>query len=269
MSTGAKFPWADGLQLALDLIALLAGSYRRAALAGSLRRGKAEVGDVELVLAPLFDGAANLLDQRFEQLLAEQVVEKRLNRLDRPIAWGNGKDPSRFKALLFRGVPVDLFVVQPDRQWGPTMVIRTGPGRANKALVATVGTRTDEGDPGVLPPGLKFLDGAVVRFDQLLDTPEEEDVFAACGLPYLAPPERTAERYAEAAEWRAGDERDYHVRMAGGQSVELPFYGHGTRVLPDGYWTPDGAVRFLDPAVARPTVVRLQSAPVEQQNLFA
>lgn len=196
MSADAKIPFERGLDVARELLTLLAGTFVRASVAGSLRRGKPEVGDIELVLAPAFDGTLNLFEQRCEHLLASHF-EKRLNRNKQVMAWGKPGEWSRYKAVTYHGLPVDLFVVLPDRRWGPTLLIRTGPGSANEVLVTTVGLKNRLGDVGVLPKGMKFDQGMVWRDGVALDTPEEEDVFAACALPWMPPGARSVETYQD------------------------------------------------------------------------
>lgn len=186
MSKGTQFSRDVGLDVALKMLAAIGDVCTRVAIAGSIRRGKAEVGDVELVVQPAIQHGANLLEGRMNGLLKSGLVEKRH-------AWGE-----RYKALKYvaLGVPVDLFVVLPDRQWGPTMVIRTGPGAANESLVTQVGQRTRNGVAGVRPPGVYFKDGALWD-DRVrrIDTPEEVDVYRALGLPWVAPHLRTAATY--------------------------------------------------------------------------
>lgn len=265
MSGGEKVPWTRGMAVAQALLAALGPVYREARVAGSLRRGKVEVGDVELVLAPAFGGA---LDQRCDELLHQGVVTKRLNRLGRAIAWGDGKTPSRYKALTFDGLAVDLFIVQPDRPWGPTFLIRSGPGDANGVLVTPSGVRNRDGQPGVLPAGRKFEDGRVWLDGAPLDTPTELATFAACGLPWIAPPMRSTACYQAQAGFRAGDAADFRPKvLSTGERCDLKL--DGWRPREDAIWTPSGECVFLDPALARPTVHGGQSEPVAQQELFA
>lgn len=95
------------------------------------------------------------------------------------------------------------------------MVTGTGPGDANQVLVTAAGRRNRQGNLGVLPAGMAFDDGRVLRDGEILDVPEEVDVFAACGLPYLAPHLRTVETYqrwakrARPAGWLGWPPGDY------------------------------------------------------------
>lgn len=209
MSSGKAIPLHLVFQAALQAQALLAGACSRIQIAGSIRRQKDMVKDIEIVCAPLSEIA---LYRRCDELLRLGLFQKRKNSRGHTIAWGN-----RFRAVWFKPnlsesvelangfIPLDLFIVLPDRQWGPTMLIRTGPGDANQALVTAEWMKNSNGDQGVLPPGMKFQDGAILRGGVELDTPEEWDVFSALGLPYISPLDRSVEmyqRWARRRQWR-------------------------------------------------------------------
>lgn len=187
MSGETKLPAWYMFRQALRIMGLLTDVVQRLEIAGSLRRDQQLVGDIELVMAV---NEIVPFEQRCSELLEAGLFRKRLNKHGAPIGWGQ-----RFKAVIFNEVPVDLFIVLPDRQWGPTMVLRTGPGSANGVLVTTRGIRNRDGLLGILPQGLAWREGAIWDGDTRLDTPEEIDVFAACGLPYLPPYMRTAAEY--------------------------------------------------------------------------
>lgn len=199
-ATEQRFPAKVGFNLALLVMGWLVDVAERLEIAGSLRRGKQDLGDVELVMMPKFKetfnlfgdptGKINLLDARCDEMLRLGLVEKRLNKNDNPIAWGE-----RYKALLVNGIPLDLFIVLPDRQWGPTMLIRTGPGSANQVLVTQEGARNREGNVGILPTGMIVEDGQLWKHGRRVDTPEEQDVFAALDMPYIPPYARTVQEY--------------------------------------------------------------------------
>lgn len=184
-------------EMALEVVGMLSLSCTRIAIAGSIRRGRAEVKDIEIVAM----SAGEALHITLDELVRLRVIGQRSKSDGSRLAWG-----PRYKAALYRGVAVDVFIVGPDRQWGPTMALRTGPGEANEALVTTVGVHTRNGVRGILPPGLAWRDGAIWQGNDPLDTPEEADVFAACGLPYIAPPLRSADVYGTWArrEWPRG-----------------------------------------------------------------
>lgn len=224
MSEGQRIPHHQALGLAKDVVELLAGTYERVAIAGSLRRGKATVGDIELVIKPAFDGAVNLLDERVSARLRANTFALRQKSNGAQLANG-----PRYKALRYRDIAVDLFIVLPDRHFGPTLVIRTGPGDSNMVLVTQAGRRAASGDYGVLPPGMRFESGALWNGDEQLHTPEEEHVFAACGLPWIPPHLRSVQIYQEQA---LGRPRQSITTLAGWEITSDCIYvdGKPTRV---------------------------------------
>lgn len=195
MSGETKYPAGMMLVKALSFMSLIVDVCERVQIGGSLRREKPLVGDIEIVAMPKFKGKLNLLDVRCADLLRVNTVSKRLNKNGAPIAWGQEGKPTRYRAMLYDGLPLDLFIVLPDRQWGPTFLIRTGPGDANEALVTEDGVINQHGIRGTLPDYLAFREGGIWRGDELLNTPEEADVFHAVGMPYVDPTERSVEKY--------------------------------------------------------------------------
>jgi DNA polymerase/3'-5' exonuclease PolX len=190
----------------------------RVAIAGSIRRMKPEgIKDIELVVVPeitpeglnLFGestGNVNLQLQMVEEMKASGIFRDRLGS-DGKAACGE-----RFQRLLFYPeklsrtdalthspvsgpVAVDIFVVLPPAQWGVKLLLATGPAEFNHRLV----TVREEGGK-ILPPGYRFEHGQLIRRcsppgeiyleDQIIPTPEEEDVFRALGLTYLEPQDR-------------------------------------------------------------------------------
>lgn len=200
MSSGESRPHAEMLSLAMEVIELFAPYCTRIAVAGSLRRGKPTAGDIEIVCQPAFQPLPtkggflhiqqNAINWICDSLRQRDVFEPRLNLNGNPQAWGD-----RHKRAFYRGVPLDLFIVLPDRSWGWTMMLRTGPGEANGVLVTNEGIRNHDGNQGILPTGFRFSEGELYLRENHIPTPEEPDVFEALGLPYIAPPLRTVEMY--------------------------------------------------------------------------
>lgn len=168
---------------------LLAESCERLEVAGSIRRGKETVKDIELVAVPKFlemrdmfgqvTRRANLLEQSLAGLVASGALA---------VPDGVKNAGERMKKFdLARTTPVmrlDLFIVLPPAQWGSVFTIRTGPGDFSKWLV------TARRYGGGMPEGMVQLDGALYRDGQVVETPEERDYFAALGLPWLEPKKR-------------------------------------------------------------------------------
>jgi hypothetical protein len=205
MSAGYSIPLADARALCDEVLYLLDGTYTRSDYAGSVKRCKAECGDLEVIVA----ATNHEIDHRINDLVDRGVFSLRYNKRGSKIAYSD-----RQKALWFNDLPLDVWIVRPDRYWGVTAVLRTGPGELNRMLVGLRGTTTRDGLPGLCPPDLVFRDGAIWRLPSRFEaenykrneplpagsvrqyTPEEEDVFAVMGLPYLAPEQRHPEVYS-------------------------------------------------------------------------
>lgn len=186
----SKMPLEAARRHAEEIIALLEPFCERIEIAGSIRRGKAEVSDVELVaiakIEPILDmfgvvwGYVDLLHNQCNTLFETGVFAHRLDSRSRR-AWG-----TKFKRMLFGDVPVDLFIATP-ATWGCVFTIRTGDADFSKMLV------TSRRAGGACPGSLLFQNGRVWRGNTALHTPEEMDVFRALGLPFIEPEERSAE----------------------------------------------------------------------------
>jgi DNA polymerase/3'-5' exonuclease PolX len=204
-----RIPLAEARALAEEVVEMLRPACERIEIAGSIRRGKADVGDLEIVAVAkteptlnLFGertgGERNLLNELCDRLMAQGVLLLRLDKNGRA-AYG-----SKYMRLTYRGTPLDLFATTP-HQWGVIFLIRTGPADYSHRLVTpTTQQFTDSQGRrwwGLMPPGMNVKDGALWRGGQIIPTPEEWHVFRALGLAYLEPHERTpaAARQSEGA----------------------------------------------------------------------
>lgn len=186
-----RIPLAEAEALAVELVALLRPACERVEIAGSIRRRKADVGDVEIVAAPrfaaardLFGGTAgvvNCLDDLVSHLEAAGTLTRRVSDKG-ATAWG-----SRLKRALYKGFPVDLFAAFEPATFGVIHVIRTGSAEFSHRLV------TPRRLGGMLPDWAQVKDGAIWHRDGTkMPTPEEEDVFALLGIPVVPPEARSA-----------------------------------------------------------------------------
>lgn len=162
----------------------------RVEIAGSIRRGKPEVKDVELVCVPkwiqsvsgnLF-GETDLLNQTLfwasnAQLRGEvQWIKPGTSEI---IPWEPKRDGKYWRGLLPGGLKLDLFLAQPGN-FGAIYLIRTGSAEFSQAVV-THAKRI----------GMPCREGWFHQCDEPKATPEEEDVFELLRLEYLPPEART------------------------------------------------------------------------------
>lgn len=204
MSASPRIPLAEARALADEVVELLDAWTVRIAIAGSVRRGRGDVGDVELVCEPIVEVRVEARDLFSTTRVEEDLLHARCQQLlesglfaHRPDKNGHPSFGRKAKRLLYRGVALDVFSAG-ERNWGVILLLRTGPQEFNTRLVLK------ESQGGWLPRGLFFRDGHLWRLpppydaslvDQavVVPTPEEADVFRALGYAYV-PPERRGEQ---------------------------------------------------------------------------
>jgi DNA polymerase/3'-5' exonuclease PolX len=183
--------------IANEIIEYLRPACERIEPAGSVRRKKPDVGDIEIVAKPKFQphkidsitksGKAKL---KAHDELTERVNEAiREGRLKHGEPNEEGMKPHfgpKYKRLAYPDpyVQVDLFCVTPPAEWGVIYTIRTGSANYTKWLM----TRA-------LQKGMKVEDGRLwdmsMRPRRLLPCPEERDFFKWLRVPWLEPEQRT------------------------------------------------------------------------------
>lgn len=186
MSERVQFLASDVRDLAEEFIETIQPYCERIAIAGSLRRGKPWVRDMEIVAVPkrtpqhdLFGEIVGYTNHLDEFIVAATPISPRLDSRGQG-AWGE-----RYKRALHCGVPLDLFCVLPPAQWGLIYMIRTGPADFSRRLV------TPQRFGGLLPDRYTIHDGAIWSGNDLLSTPEEDDVFAVVNIRRIAPEDRS------------------------------------------------------------------------------
>lgn len=213
MAVGERRPLAEARRVAEGFARALEPSCDRIELAGSIRRCKETVGDIEMVCIPKHREEEGLKPDLFRPppILEVNCVWEAIQGMgsavcepiklqaspqqrfvesiglpwpERDPHWHRKrlKDAARyFKLFLPRsGFRVDLFLATPET-WGVIFAIRTGSSDFSRALVTrwTFLTRGHSKDG-------RLCD----RDGNLLSTPEERDVFDLCRVRYIAPPLR-------------------------------------------------------------------------------
>ena len=195
MSAGTAVSWSRAHAAAQEVVELLSPACQRIEIAGSIRRHKAQVHDIEIVAIAtiegqsrgdlwntlervnLLTGPGGLLDRLSDsgQLPLRAVdVHRKDGSVEQQVRRGD-----LYRALEYDGLPVDLFMVYDPDNWGTIFALRTGPGDWNTRLV------TD------CQRYLRRVSGTVVyRAGVAVPCPEEADFFRALGQPWVDPENR-------------------------------------------------------------------------------
>lgn len=218
MSTGIKRPFVMMNEIAKKMADSLAPCCKRIMVAGSIRREKAEIGDIEIVA--IADG--DKLTERLNSALEAGKIRHVESGPKKTKRWGEKMKSFLFDATDGQPVQVDVFICQPET-WGYTLLVRTGSGDFSNRMVTPINKRTHEGLPGLMPVQYKCIESRVCTLDgKPLDTPEESDIFYLYGLETVEPKLRT-------------DDCKPKVRTPTGRPLK-PGYRRIPGDTPDVYW---------------------------------
>jgi len=176
-----RYPRLLALDVAREIIDALAPACSRICFAGSLRREKADVGDIEILYIPATSWPrelVNLADNTIARLEKDGILERRLNVKGRE-TFGR---LNKLMRHIASGIPVDLFAASFDN-WFNRLVCLTGPKELNQRIcreALRIGW-------GWNPAGVGFTakdSGQVARMES------EEDVFDFVGIPFCEPKDR-------------------------------------------------------------------------------
>jgi len=172
-AAGKRRPLGEVLWLARELVARLERlpQVEHAALAGSARRYKETVGDLDLLAASRRGRAVTAAVVRFPEV-------------DEVLLAG----ASRATVFLKTGLQVDLKIVEPD-SWGSGLQYFTG-SKDHSIHLRTL----------ALERGLKINEYGVWQGAERIAGESEEEVYAALDLPWIAPPLREDRGEIEAAQ---------------------------------------------------------------------
>lgn len=192
MSSKIKHPRAKALEVARELTAALRAlcEPERFIFAGSLRRLKPEVGDIEVVYVPkveLLPDPNDLLGNpiptvKFDLALAAWLragfLTKRVGEKG-GAAWG---PKNKLAVHSASGIGIDLFEASKRNFW-TLLVCRTGSAESNMRVCQAAEAKGEKWNP--------YLGFEDRRSGELLFVPDsEEALFRHVGLPYLEPSKR-------------------------------------------------------------------------------
>lgn len=163
--------------IAEELVKQLAPHCERIQIAGSIRREKPEVKDIEIVAIPkpyeigLFESGIATVVNRWEKVKGELPCKytQRLINLDHSPSYPE------------RGIKLDLFFATP-KNWGLILAIRTGSANYSHQVLAM----------GWVRKGYESIEGNLYhkasRWERSI--PEEKDLFDLIGIKWVEPKER-------------------------------------------------------------------------------
>jgi len=187
MAEKRRWPLAFATMVADHLVGHLTPYCKRIQVAGSIRRRRPMVGDIELLCIPDVVSLRNLLgevteqldtlDQGIKRLIEAGFLAYRLSQAGGRLSYG---PKNKFLVHVPSGMPVDVFTAN-ERNWGMALFVRTGPADWNKRAMSRFQQLGLRGHAygGITGPG-----GLPV------DCPDEETVFRHLDWPYLPPEER-------------------------------------------------------------------------------
>ncbi len=221
-----KYP--DALAIGQWMVEKLRPACERIEIAGSVRRRKREVKDIEIVAVPDLHPPRPVFGQR---KIFKTRLDEVLNCLFEEKHIGLEMNGDKYKKLnVYRpgdwnpAIQIDLFLVTPPSQWGVTYAIRTGPAALENNFSKWIVTQRHKG--GCLPDGYFVKHNVVWIESQIseegvprdpakavtvmtdsnyLPMPEEMDFLNFLGLGWLEPGNRFVKRFVQRALSTQGD----------------------------------------------------------------
>ena len=180
-TTKWRWPLEQAERVGQQLVEMLGPSCERIEIAGSVRRRRPDVGDVELLcISRVGDtvalGTNIFLDAQVDFLISTGVLRKRLNKASKISAYG------RWNKLLVHvasGIPIDIFSTT-EENWGMALVVRTGPAEWNIRMMSQFRKKGMKG----------HAYGGVTQAGAEVSCPTEDEVFRFLGWGYRNPEDR-------------------------------------------------------------------------------
>tara|TARA_R110001606_G_scaffold371339_1_gene528100 strand:- start:233 stop:721 length:489 start_codon:yes stop_codon:yes gene_type:complete len=158
--------YKEALEIAEKVKAMLAPHCYRIEIAGSIRRKKSIVGDIEIVAIPkpydigLFESGIATVVKQWEKV--------------------KGELPCKYtQRILPEGIKLDLFFAEHDN-WGVTLATRTGSADYSHQILAT----------GWSFKGYKSKGNYLYKDGERIVVREEKDLFKLLNMPYVEPENR-------------------------------------------------------------------------------
>jgi len=162
--------------LANNILRILEPTCQKVTIAGSIRRQKPDVGDIEILAIPKYVGGVDMLDAKIQTMIHFDMLGYRLNKLGSRVYGPKNK----LLVHLPSGIGVDIFSTDFEC-WPVALVVRTGGKVTNQRI-----------SMAAIKKGFRFH-----AYGRGFSTPRgeivcrsEREVFEAVNLPYLEPWQR-------------------------------------------------------------------------------
>lgn len=176
----SKIPLRVAKPIAEEIAAALQPTTKRLVIAGSIRRAKPEVGDIEIVLEPTV-GTYDLLDK--------WIRDGKVMHRDGGKCWGPKARsfrwplPPHFIDVSY--IQCDVFLQPDPATWGVNMFLRTGSAEFNMLMFRK------RKHSGWMPDYLDMRSARIWAGSTALETPDEDSIFALWGMEPVVPAQRT------------------------------------------------------------------------------
>jgi hypothetical protein len=169
-------------------VGLIREHCQRVEIAGSVRRKKETVKDVEIVAI-----AKPGLLARLDQMVGQGVITKAVYP-DGKMRWGE-----QYRGMIFEGIKIEIFLTDADG-WGYQFWLRTGPGDANTEFMRVLNARSNfraiDGHMWHSARGWRREKDKWAADDRvMMSLPEERDFFGLIGLEFVPPAQRGVQMY--------------------------------------------------------------------------
>jgi DNA polymerase/3'-5' exonuclease PolX len=164
-----KFPLIEAKKIAEDILEQLKPHCERIEIAGSIRRNKSDIGDVDLVMIPknyetgLFSTGISTILDNFEKVKGDLI-------------YGQTRNAIRIHP---KGLKLDCYFCESDN-YGLIKTIRTGSENFNRTILI----------PAINRAGYRSRDGHLTFEDEIIEVTEEENLFKLIRLGYVEPEKR-------------------------------------------------------------------------------
>jgi len=179
-----KIDLLEAQTIAAKVLHHISPALDRGEIAGSIRRGKPVVGDIEIVaISSSRDSLVKLLSD------VGQHIKPGVPGV---VPWDPKSDAKYFRVRLAEGMNLDLFMASPEN-WGGLFLMRTGSGAGPD------GNSFNGFTPGIFSRWKKMSGGGrmsgcmpTMPTGEQLEVPEEQDFFDLLEMGFVPPNERTS-----------------------------------------------------------------------------